>query len=157
MTATSGGGRHVDRHRCRRYLYGWGAFFGRDGLHSVKHLTDESDLQGTLLSVLDELLAHGKAKSIKRVVLSTTLVTNLLATGQGERTALLLLPGSGLPFSSYQISPDTYFLKGSIDFRGRRDRSTGQKGDRRGPGRDRPGGHSEGGRCGEVFQSQRPA
>ncbi len=88
-------------------------------IHSVKHPTDESDLKGTLLSVLDELLAHGNAESIQRIVLSTTLVTNLLATGQGERTALLLLPGSGLPFSSYRISPDTYFLKGSIDFRGR--------------------------------------
>ncbi len=88
-------------------------------LHSVKHLTDEGDLKGTLLLVLDELLSHGEAKSIKRIVLSTTLVTNLLATGRGERTALLLLPGSGMPFSAYNISPDTYFLKGGIDFRGR--------------------------------------
>ena len=88
-------------------------------LHSVKRPTDENDLTGTLLDVLDELLVHGKRDQIRRVVLGTTLVTNLLATGQGERTALLLLPGSGLPFSSYQISADTFFLKGSIDFRGR--------------------------------------
>ena len=88
-------------------------------IHSVKHVTDDSDLAGTLLLVLDELLVHGKRESIQRIVFSTTLVTNILATGQGERTALLLLPGSGLPFSSYQISPDTHFLKGSIDFRGR--------------------------------------
>lgn len=88
-------------------------------IHSVKHRTDESDVKGTLLSALDELLACGKAKSIQRIVLSTTLVTNLLATGQGERAALLLIPGSGLPFSAYRISPDTYFLKGRIDFRGR--------------------------------------
>jgi N-methylhydantoinase A/oxoprolinase/acetone carboxylase beta subunit len=87
-------------------------------IHSVKHLTNESDLKGTFLLVLDELLTYGKAESVQRIVLSTTLVTNLLATGQGERTALLLIPGSGLPFSTYRISPDTYFLKGSIDFRG---------------------------------------
>lgn len=86
---------------------------------SVKHPTDESDLEATLLSVLDELLARGGTKEVQRIVLSTTLVTNLLATGRGERTALLLLPGSGLPFSAYRISPDTYFLKGGMDFRGR--------------------------------------
>jgi N-methylhydantoinase A len=96
-------------------------------IHSVKTPTDENDLKGTLLLVLDELLAHGKGEHIKRVVLSTTLVTNLLATGQGERTALLLLPGSGLPYSAYQICPDTYFLKGSIDFRGRELEATDRK------------------------------
>ncbi len=94
-------------------------FSGGSVIHTVKHLTDVDDLEGTLLFVLDELLAQSKTKNIQRVVLSTTLVTNLLATGQGERTALLLLPGSGLPFSAYQISPDTHFLRGSIDFRGR--------------------------------------
>jgi N-methylhydantoinase A/oxoprolinase/acetone carboxylase beta subunit len=88
-------------------------------IHSVKQPTDENDLKGTLLSALDELLVYGEGASIQRIVLSTTVVTNLLATGRGERTALLLLPGAGLPYSSYRISPDTYFLKGSIDFRGR--------------------------------------
>ena len=86
---------------------------------SVKRPTDENDVTGTLLLVLDELIAGHEREKVRRVVLGTTLVTNLLATGQGERTALLLIPGSGLPFSSYQISPDTHFLKGSIDFRGR--------------------------------------
>lgn len=88
-------------------------------MHSFKHPTDQLNLKDTLLSVLDELLAHAGECEIQRVVLSTTLVTNLLATGRGERTALILMPGSGLPFSSYRISPDTYFLKGAIDFRGR--------------------------------------
>lgn len=88
-------------------------------LHSVKHRTDENDLKGTLLLILDDLLAHKEAKDIRRIVLSTTLVTNLLATGRGERTALILLPGKGLPYSAYDISPDTYFVKGWIDFRGR--------------------------------------
>jgi len=88
-------------------------------IHRVKHPTDEGDLKGTLLSVLDALLAASKTQRIQRVVFSTTLVTNLLATERGERTALLLLPGSGLPFSAYRISPDAYFLKGAIDFRGR--------------------------------------
>ncbi len=87
-------------------------------IHSVKHPTNGDDLQESLLFVLDELIANS-SNNVRRVVLSTTLVTNLLAAERGERTALLLLPGSGLPFSSYRISPDTHFLKGSIDFRGR--------------------------------------
>ncbi len=87
--------------------------------HSIKKPTDESDLQNTLLEVLDELLMSARGEDIRRVVLSTTLVTNLLATGRGERTALLLIPGSGLPYTTYQFGDDTYFLKGSIDFRGR--------------------------------------
>ncbi|MRR08465.1 MAG: hydantoinase/oxoprolinase family protein, partial [Deltaproteobacteria bacterium] len=102
-------------------------FHGGTVLHSVKHRTDEADLEGTLLSVLDDLLAHGDAKDVRRIVLSTTLVTNLLATGRGERTALILLPGKGLPYSAYDISPDTYFLKGWIDFRGRQIEAPDQK------------------------------
>ncbi len=96
-------------------------------VHSVKHPTDENDLAATLLGVLDELLKHAETKGVRRIVLSTTLVTNLLATGKGERTALLLLPGSGMPFSAYSISPDTYFLKGGIDFRGRQIEPTDKK------------------------------
>ena len=94
-------------------------FFEGSVIHSVKHPTDRDDLQETLLFVLDELLAKSGDKLIQRVVLSTTLVTNILAADRGERTALIMIPGSGLPFSSYSISPDTWFLKGSIDFRGR--------------------------------------
>lgn len=88
-------------------------------IHSVKHPTDESDLAGTLLFVLDELLGRADGESVTRIVLSTTLVTNLLAANRGERTALVLLPGAGLPYSTYDVSPDTYFVKGAIDFRGR--------------------------------------
>lgn len=88
-------------------------------VHSVKQPTNVGDLAGTLLFVLDALLARCNGERVERVVLSTTLVTNLLAAEQGERTALVLLPGAGLPYSAYRISPDTYFLKGSIDFRGR--------------------------------------
>lgn len=84
---------------------------------TVKKPTDDNNLKNTLLEVLDELLNNNEQK-ISRIVLSTTLVTNLLATGQGERTALLLLPGHGLPAQSYDICPDTYFLKGTVDFRG---------------------------------------
>ena len=76
------------------------------------------DLTESILKVLDELLEGREAVKVQRLVISTTLVTNLLATRNGARTALILIPGRGLPFSFYRIAPDTYFLKGSIDFRG---------------------------------------
>jgi len=94
-------------------------FNGNEIVNSVKKPTNEENLKETLLQVLDELLQTADIADIKRIVFSTTLVTNLLATGRGEKTALVLLPGYGLPHNAYDISSETYFLKGSIDFRGR--------------------------------------
>lgn len=88
-------------------------------ISSVKKTTSNDNLNNTLLEVLDELLKSGDRNKVQRIVFSTTLVTNLLATGKGQRTALILIPGHGLPRLAYDISPDTYFIKGSIDFRGR--------------------------------------
>jgi len=97
-----------------------GVLFGEQTvLATVKQPTDDRDLKNTLLKVLDELLKERGGQEINRIVLSTTLVTNLLATERGDRTALLILPGPGLPLETYRIFADTYFLKGSIDFRGR--------------------------------------
>lgn len=93
-------------------------FHGNSIVAAEKRPTDENNLKDTLLEVLDELLKAAGGTAIKRIVLSTTLVTNILATGKGERTALILLPGRSLPYSEYKICPETYFLKGSIDFRG---------------------------------------
>ena len=64
---------------------------------TVKHPTDNSDLKGTILKVLDSLLAEVDKSALERIVLGTTLVTNMLATGKVPATALLLLPGPGLP------------------------------------------------------------
>lgn len=88
-------------------------------LKAVKKPTRDDHLQETLLQVLDELLEEINSDKIERIVFSTTLVTNLLATGGGDRTALILVTGQGLPREAYNICPDTYFIKGSIDFRGR--------------------------------------
>ncbi len=86
---------------------------------TVKRPTDNTDLKGTIMEVLDRLMAGQDSSRVTRVVLSTTLVTNMLATGNLPATALLLLPGPGLPLEVYQLFPNTFFLPGSIDFRGR--------------------------------------
>ncbi|NLU50001.1 MAG: hydantoinase/oxoprolinase family protein [Syntrophomonadaceae bacterium] len=92
---------------------------GGEIVSSAKHPTDEARLQETILAVLDELIKGVEAASIERVVLSTTLVTNLLATGRGEETALLLIPGPGLNLHRMELVPNTYIVDGAIDFRGR--------------------------------------
>jgi len=95
-------------------------FDGHSIAATVKYPTDNRDLKSTLLQVLDRLLVGISPEGIQRVVFSTTLVTNLLATESGDRTALLLLPGPGLPLETYRLFADTYFLSGSIDFKGRK-------------------------------------
>jgi N-methylhydantoinase A len=52
----------------------------RDGqiVKSVKKATQEDNLKNSLLQVLDELLLAQDKEQIQRIVLSTTLVTNLL-------------------------------------------------------------------------------
>lgn len=88
-------------------------------LATVKKSTHKDQLQISLFEVLDELLDAAQGATIARIVLSTTLVTNTLATGQGERTALLMLSGYGLPHYAYSVTEDIYFLNGAVDFRGR--------------------------------------
>jgi len=72
---------------------------------SVKKPSRIDALTATILEVLDELLEGRDPGAVQRLVISTTLVTNLLATQSGARTALLLIPGRGLPFSFYQEGP----------------------------------------------------
>lgn len=86
---------------------------------TVKVPTRNEQLQSSLLEVLDALLPGQDSKGIQRIVLSTTLVTNLLATNAAEPPALILIPGPGLPFEYQLAFPHSYIVKGSIDFRGR--------------------------------------
>lgn len=97
-----------------------GVVFDRgEVIATTKVPTDDKRIKASVLQVLDELLQQQPSSDISRIVLSTTVVTNLLATGRGERTALLLIPGYGLPADAYDISADSFFLQGGIDFRGR--------------------------------------
>lgn len=92
---------------------------GGEVIRTAKKPTLHDEINASLLAVLDELTSDIDRSKIQRLVISTTLVTNLIATGKGERTALVLIPGHGLPPHVYHISEDMFFIKGSIDFRGR--------------------------------------
>ncbi|HHW91654.1 MAG TPA: hydantoinase/oxoprolinase family protein, partial [Firmicutes bacterium] len=88
-------------------------------LKTVKSPTKDDNLQESILNVLDGLLQGRKGEEITRIVLSTTLVTNLLATGGGDKAALVLIPGPGLNLRRLQFFPDAYIIRGATDFRGR--------------------------------------
>ncbi|HZJ85159.1 MAG TPA: hydantoinase/oxoprolinase family protein [Syntrophomonadaceae bacterium] len=86
---------------------------------SVKNPTDNTNIGSSLFKTLDQLLTNiSDLNLIERVVMSTTAVTNLIATEKTEPTALVLLPGHGLPLSYYEIGDNCHFLQGAIDFRG---------------------------------------
>ncbi|NLM53006.1 MAG: hydantoinase/oxoprolinase family protein, partial [Firmicutes bacterium] len=88
-------------------------------IKTAKYPTATEKLQDSILQVFDDLLAGVNEQEIERVVLSTTLVTNLLAAGKEEKVALVLIPGPGLNLRQLPLFPATYILKGAIDFRGR--------------------------------------
>lgn len=84
-----------------------------------KKPTNTARLQESIEAVLDSLLSGGDGQDVERIVLSTTLVTNLLATGQLEKAALVVIPGPGLNPKDMQLIDDHYVCQGGIDFRGR--------------------------------------
>ncbi|HWR39003.1 MAG TPA: hydantoinase/oxoprolinase family protein [Patescibacteria group bacterium] len=76
------------------------------------------DLLTGILNALDEVLTKVDAAAIRRVALSTTLVTNTLVEGRNDPVALLLMPGPGLDMTP--LSPVTpWLLSGYVDHRGR--------------------------------------
>ncbi|MFB3765788.1 MAG: hydantoinase/oxoprolinase family protein [Methanotrichaceae archaeon] len=81
--------------------------------------TNHDDLMSCLLSALDELTKGIETSRIERVVLSTTLITNMIAEGKTDPVALLLIPGPGANPKDYDLGRNVWILDGAIDYRGR--------------------------------------
>jgi N-methylhydantoinase A/oxoprolinase/acetone carboxylase beta subunit len=79
--------------------------------------TDHDNLLKCLLGALDELVIGVDTSKIERVVLSTTLITNLIAEGKTDPVALVLIPGPGTNPKDYSLG-EAIILDGAIDFRG---------------------------------------
>ena len=80
--------------------------------------TDHNDLLGCLLGALDELVRGVDVSKIERVVLSTTLITNMIAEKKTDPVALVLIPGPGTNPQDYNLG-QSIILDGAIDFRGK--------------------------------------
>ncbi len=80
--------------------------------------TDHDNLLKCLLGALDELVKGIDTRKIERVVLSTTLITNMIAEGKTDPVALVLIPGPGTNPKDYALG-ESIILDGAIDFRGK--------------------------------------
>jgi len=80
--------------------------------------TDHDNLLNCLLAAMDELIRGIDTIKIERVVLSTTLITNMIAEGKTDPVALVLIPGPGTNPRDYALG-ESIILDGAIDFRGK--------------------------------------
>ncbi|MDR7664868.1 hydantoinase/oxoprolinase family protein [Methanosarcina sp. Z-7115] len=85
---------------------------------TAKVSTEPGNLLSSLLEALDAISRDIPPEQLERVVFSTTVITNLIAEGKTDRVAMLLIPGPGINPTSYTF-PDSFYLKGAMDYRGR--------------------------------------
>jgi len=85
-----------------------------------KILSDSENPEKTIVLLLKKIIENINFLEIKRIVISTTLITNILSKNQEEKTGLLLIPGLGLSLENFKnTTPFTFILKkGYIDHRG---------------------------------------
>jgi len=106
------GGTHTD-----------GVLVKKDNSHykiesTVKVKTRHNNLKSSILEVLDKLTASIDNKKIERLVLSTTLVTNIIYEEKYEPVGLILIPGPGLSHEHLKYGEENIILEGYIDHRG---------------------------------------
>ena len=88
-------------------------------VHKVKVPTRSEDLRGCTLEVLGALLEELSPGAVRRVVLSTTLVTNAVVQGDLDPTGTLLCAGPGIDPALHAPGGDTRVVPGAVDHRGR--------------------------------------
>jgi len=92
--------------------------------------TDHDNLLKCLLGALDELIRDVDTSKIERVVLSTTLITNMIAEGKTDPVALVLIPGPGTNPRDYALG-EAYILGRCHRLPGQRDRQNQGASDQR--------------------------
>jgi len=88
-------------------------------IRTAKVPTEHDNLLNCLMSALDEIAQDVSPGKIERVVLSTTLITNLIAEGKTDPVALIMEPGPGMNPEGYRLGDEVQFVRGAIDYRGR--------------------------------------
>ncbi|WP_371368180.1 hypothetical protein SRRS_18520 [Sporomusa rhizae] len=87
-------------------------------LKTAKTPTTHHELLSGIVTAIDKVLVGVDVKAIRRVALSTTIVTNALIEEKTDKVALFLLAGPGLNVAD--LTPGKpYFLTGYTDHRGR--------------------------------------
>lgn len=93
-----------------------------DGCRVVKKAkvpTDNDSILRSLLEVTEEIIDNSVVPQLKRVVLSTTISTNAIVQNKIERVGMVISSGPGVSPDALHVCPDTCFLSGSINHRGK--------------------------------------
>jgi N-methylhydantoinase A/oxoprolinase/acetone carboxylase beta subunit len=93
---------------------------GQGGLiQQTKVPTDPEKLFESILSGLESVIRDIDTASVERIVLSTTLTTNAVVTGNLEKVGMVVAGGPGLDPMLYKCCDDYHTIAGSVDHRGR--------------------------------------
>jgi N-methylhydantoinase A/oxoprolinase/acetone carboxylase beta subunit len=93
---------------------------GPDGpFREVKVPTDTANLFKSVLTGLEKITEGIDTTAITRAVLSTTLTTNAMVTGQVEAVGMVVVGGPGIDPEAFRICPHYYSVAGAVDHRGR--------------------------------------
>ena len=93
---------------------------GKEGLvHSVKVATDPDQLFSTIISALSQLTKNQDICDIERLVLSTTLATNLVVQKKLPPVAVLVSAGPGINPEYFHIGDHYHVVQGALDHSGR--------------------------------------
>jgi N-methylhydantoinase A/oxoprolinase/acetone carboxylase beta subunit len=93
---------------------------GKEGLiHSVKVPTDPDHLLPTIISALGRLTENQVIADIERLVLSTTLATNLVIQKKLPPVAVLVSAGPGIDPEYFRIGDHYHIVQGVLDHSGR--------------------------------------
>ncbi|SJZ97272.1 hydantoinase/oxoprolinase family protein [Selenihalanaerobacter shriftii] len=87
-------------------------------IKSIKLTTQHQELTNTILTGCQTLTSNLKAKELDRIVLSTTLATNVIAEQNYQPAGLLLIPGPGINPKLHNYAQHVEVVTGSIDHRG---------------------------------------
>lgn len=93
---------------------------GTEGvIHSVKVATDPENLFDTLITALKQLTQDQDVDAIQRLVLSTTLATNMVVQQRLPDVGVLVSAGPGISPHSYAIGDNYHVIRGALDHSGR--------------------------------------
>ncbi|SMB95086.1 Hydantoinase/oxoprolinase N-terminal region [Desulfonispora thiosulfatigenes DSM 11270] len=88
-------------------------------LKDFKVNTNKDNLLESITQTLDKLLDDVNKDNVQRIVVSTTLMTNLILENKYDPTGLLFLAGSSINISELTIPFAYKIASGNIDFQGR--------------------------------------
>lgn len=88
-------------------------------VRDVKVATNPADLYRTVIDCLEKLLAGQDVDAVRRVVLSTTLATNMVVQQLLPRVGMVVAAGPGIDPEHFRVGELYYRVRGALDHSGR--------------------------------------